>query len=218
MRNTDTCYYLSITKEENSAFVVSNRSNNNQSSSAGATGNSNQLYRQRTLKQLQENFDRDRAKNKKMYDEIASSANENSVPGSAGGSMAHLQSKHSTDKMCTTGEQTKLLNGADASDAMSKSTQCNESTSGAPLERESAQKKMRAVMERAKLLLRGSNTTDDGCSSERIESGSVVTKAKKLLRGSESANTNIREAPVREAERSCISENPGDTCNITFLH
>lgn len=206
MRNTDTCYYMSITKEENSAFVVSNRNCNGQSAPPPTTGHSNQLYRQRTLKQLQENFDRDRAKNKKMYEEVAQSVNENSVPGSAGGSTTHLQGKNSNDKMCTNGEQTKLLNGADASDAMSKSTQCNESSTH--VERESTHKKVRGVMEKAKKLLRGSNTTDDG-SSERVESGSVVTKAKKLLRGAESTSSNVREALTREIEKSSVFENPG---------
>lgn len=33
MKKTDTCYYLSITKEENSSFIVANQNINNNSSS-----------------------------------------------------------------------------------------------------------------------------------------------------------------------------------------
>lgn len=34
MKKTDTCYYLSITKEENSSFVVANQNNVNSNNSA----------------------------------------------------------------------------------------------------------------------------------------------------------------------------------------
>lgn len=37
MKKTDTCYYMSITKEENSAFVVANNNANGQEAAAVKT-------------------------------------------------------------------------------------------------------------------------------------------------------------------------------------